>query len=252
MSTLSHEQIVWLDCDGIPKEGHVLACVGLSASVLASIEDVELLDVDMLARFDALKHEADRQDFLAARVLAKHVVSKMTGAPPSTIVIEQFCLSCNRPGHGKPLVRSHPRLSVSWSHQNGIVMAAVSTFEVGVDVELTSTMPSDADFAANVLSEPELEIFDCLRSFRSDGVSLRQLYTGRQWVRKEAVIKLGSLSLDRMPALNLEHLACPDLSFDTFQCVHTERVYGTLDFSIARWACLGALVWRMETKRSPH
>ncbi|MCP1121472.1 4'-phosphopantetheinyl transferase superfamily protein [Robbsia andropogonis] len=219
----------------------------MSASVLASIGNVELLDAGGVERFNALKREADRWDFLAARVLVKHVMSRMTGAAPSTIVIEQFCADCNRSGHGKPFSRSHPGLSVSWSHQGGLVMAAVSCFEVGVDVEILGTMPSDADFANNVLSESELKIFDGLGSVRSDGVSLRQLYTARQWVRKEAIIKLGALSLERMPALSLEYLGCPDFSSHTFQSVNTVGVYGIMDFSIAHWACVGALAWGKES-----
>ncbi|MCW5221461.1 4'-phosphopantetheinyl transferase superfamily protein [Verminephrobacter aporrectodeae subsp. tuberculatae] len=175
-------------------------------------------------------------------------MGKVTGLPPARVSIEQFCVDCNRPGHGKPFFPSHPELSVSWSHQNGIVMAAVSTFDIGVDVETLRSIPVDSDFSENVLCDAELEIFNKLPATSSDGASLKQLYVARQWVRKEAIVKLGGCSLDRLSKLDLGELDFPDFSLDTFQRINSGCDYAMIDISIVNRVCLGALVWRGETQ----
>ncbi|WP_354681939.1 4'-phosphopantetheinyl transferase superfamily protein [Cupriavidus necator] len=239
--------LVWLDCSAIPKSGRAHAAIGSSVSVLAAVKGFEFLDAGVRHRFDTLRREADRQDFLAARVLAKFVMSKVTGLPPAIVSIEQFCVDCNRAGHGKPFFPSHPELSVSWSHQNGIVMAAVSTFDIGVDVETLSSIPVEPDFAENVLSDTELTILNKLPAASFDGTNLKQLYVARQWVRKEAIVKLGDCSLDNLSMLDLGQLEFPDFYFDTFHRISSGCDYEMIDISIANRACLGALVWRTGT-----
>ncbi|WP_167525700.1 4'-phosphopantetheinyl transferase family protein [Cupriavidus oxalaticus] len=224
------------------------AAIGSSVSVLAGIEGIELLDAGVRHRFNTLKRETDRQDFLAARVLAKLAMGKVTGLRPALISIEQSCADCNGLGHGKPFFPSHPELSVSWSHQNGIVMAAVSSFDIGVDVETLSSIPVDPDFAKNVLSNGEMDIFNRLPAASFDSASLKQLYVARQWVRKEAIIKLGGCSLDRLSELDLGELEFPDFSLGAFHRINSGCVYAMMDVAIANPACLAALVWRAKTR----
>lgn len=222
------------------------AAISSSVSVLTAVKSVEFLDVEVRNRFNALSRETDRQDFLAARVLANLAMSKMTGLSPESISIKQFCANCNLPGHGKPFLLSHPELSVSWSHQNGIVMAAVSTFDIGVDVETLSSIPVDPDFSESVLSDAELEIFKNLPAASSNGLNFKQLYVARQWVRKEAIVKLGTCSLDRLSKLNLGELEFPDYSLGNFNRFNSGCNYAMIDISISNRAFLGSLVWRDE------
>jgi 4'-phosphopantetheinyl transferase len=162
MYTLNKKDLIWLDCNEIHKESEILVCIGLSTSILSSIGDIELLGNEGSDRFRALRNECNRRDFVAARVLAKYVASKMTGSSLSDIFIKQFCCGCNQEGHGKPFFFSHPDLHVSWSHQNGVVMVAVAAFPIGVDIETIHSMPVEVDFAKNVLSEEELRFFDAI------------------------------------------------------------------------------------------
>lgn len=238
--------LIWLDCSAFTKSDRVYAGIGSSASVLECANSLELLDAQVMQRFTMLRREEDQQDFLAARVLAKLAMSKMTGMPPSFVSIEQFCPDCNRSGHGKPFFPTHPEVSVSWSHQNGIVMAAVSTCTIGVDVETLRSIPADSDFANNVLCGAELDIFNKLPSLSYDGESLKQLYVARQWVRKEAIVKLGDCSLDRLSMLDLGEIDFPDASMKEFQIFNSGCGYAMIDISIASRACLGAFVWRAE------
>lgn len=251
MSGSDRVPLTWLDCSAFSKAGRAHAAVGSSDSVLEAVKSLWLLDAGVQDRFTALRREEDRQDFLAARVLAKLAMSKVTGLPLELVTIEQFCADCNRSGHGKPFFPTHPELSVSWSHQNGIVMAAVATCDIGVDVETLGSIPVDSDFAESVLCGTELNLLNQLPAISPDGKSLKQLYVARQWVRKEAIVKLGDCSLDRMSQLDLGELDFPDTSSNSFQRVNSGCGYALVDISITNRACLGALVWRGETSNMP-
>lgn len=243
MSASGELPLVWLDCSAIKKSA-THAAIGSSSAVLSGIGSVTPLDPWARDRFNTLKREADRQDFLAARVLAKLALSKVTGLPSNLVSIEQFCADCNALGHGRPFFPSHPDIFVSWSHQDGIVMAAVSTLDIGVDVEKLTFIPAAPDFCESVLSDRELSFLNKLPAISADGRNFKQLYVARQWVRKEAIIKLGDCSLDRLRMLDLAELDFPDFYLKSFCRMNSGCNYAMMDISIANGTCLGSLVWR--------
>jgi len=166
----------------------------LSAVVVAKTRDVlALLPAGPLgraaeARRRALRSPADRDDFVAARLLAVRVLREAGAGDIAPAALHQRCAVCGR-AHGRPLPVSG--LHVSWSHSRGWVAAAASPAPLGVDVEVFA----DADIgdggiprAALTLSEQALlaTAIDPARAFRL------------VWTAKEACIKAGAAQLDSL------------------------------------------------------
>lgn len=143
-------------------------------------------------RHDGLQREMDRVDYVAARALARDLVGQGTGVSAERIAFSQFCPECDGVDHGRPVVvidgRPADGLSISWSHSGGTVAAAFGSGSlVGIDVERTTGSEPDesllelalaAEERARVAAAP-----DRGRAFRDT------------WVRKEALVKVGAVSL---------------------------------------------------------
>jgi 4'-phosphopantetheinyl transferase len=125
----------------------------------------------------------DADDFVAAHLLARVCAAAVLGEEPSGVVIEQRCSTCGGP-HGRPFVVGSS-IHVSWSHASGHVMAAAATRPVGVDLEPVTTMGVDPRLVGTAV---ELED---VRAAPDPAFALLQL-----WVMKEALAKVGALTLD--------------------------------------------------------
>ncbi|MFI6812916.1 4'-phosphopantetheinyl transferase family protein [Nonomuraea sp. NPDC050328] len=130
-----------------------------------------------------LRHEADRAAFVAAHLLVRLAAAACLDADPARLGLTQHC-DLHGPGHGRPSLEGHPELGVSFSHTRGYVAAVAGPGKVGVDVERIPDGPLDPALAASVTAPGE-RVADS-----------RELI--RLWARKEALIKRGELSLDRM------------------------------------------------------
>lgn len=128
---------------------------------------------------------ADRAAFVAAHLLVRLCAAEVLGTPPDRLTLLQHC-EVHGPGHGRPYLREAPELGVSLSHTRGYVCAAAGPGRVGVDAERVRPGPLDEALAGVVLTEHE----------RSRVTTYEDLI--RLWARKEALIKRGELSLDRM------------------------------------------------------
>lgn len=84
------------------------------------------------ARLAALRDDADRQRFVAARALLRRVVGEVADCAPAEVVLTQTCARCGGP-HGRPVV-GHG-LEVSMTHAGGLVAVAVGRWPVGIDLE---------------------------------------------------------------------------------------------------------------------
>ncbi|MGW4471997.1 4'-phosphopantetheinyl transferase family protein [Nonomuraea sp. NPDC004354] len=138
--------------------------------------------------------EADRRAFVAAHLLVRHCAAAYLDLPPDRVTLLQHC-DVHGAGHGRPYLEGHPELGVSLSHTHGYVCAAVGEGKVGVDAERVADGPLDEALAGQALTGRE-----------------RALVTGnadliRIWARKEALVKRGELTLDRLGEVDLSELA---------------------------------------------
>jgi 4'-phosphopantetheinyl transferase len=152
--------------------------------VLAPDDWLTEVERERAARF---RFEADRACFTAAHLLVRLCAAAALDADPRELTLLQHC-EIHGPGHGKPSIEQAPELGVSLSHTRGYVCAAAGPGKVGVDAEHVPPGPLDALLADRVLTTRE-----------------RGLVTGndelmKYWTRKEALIKRGELTLDKLRA----------------------------------------------------
>ncbi|WP_067177514.1 4'-phosphopantetheinyl transferase family protein [Microtetraspora niveoalba] len=146
------------------------------------------------ARAERFTRERDRRDFVAAHLLVRHCAAEFLGARACALTLVQRCEECGGP-HGRPRLAEEPDLSVSMSHTRGYVCAAVGYGRVGVDAEHAADGPADPGLASLALTPAEAGLV---------GLDNRKLI--RQWVRKEALVKRGELTLDRLRETDLSGL----------------------------------------------
>ncbi|GGS50763.1 hypothetical protein GCM10010156_06870 [Planobispora rosea] len=137
--------------------------------------------------------ESDRRDFVAAHVLVRRCAARLTGVPEDRLTLLQVC-EYHGPGHGRPYLAEIPRLGLSLSHSRGYVCAVAGPGRVGVDAERVPPGPLDESLAAQALAGAE-------RALVRDNDALIRL-----WVRKEALVKRGELTLDSLRATDLSAL----------------------------------------------
>ncbi|MFG2428243.1 4'-phosphopantetheinyl transferase family protein [Streptomyces sp. NPDC048590] len=174
-----------------PPHGPVVAAVATTAEVLARPG----LDEGVLApwerrRLDRIRVPARRDDVVAARLLLRLVATRVTGRPPQTHRLVQFCAECGRSGHGRPSLSDLPGTGVSMSHAPGLVAAAAGPGAVGIDVEPSSRRPGPRAVLERMLPEADLVAAD--QAADPGGALLRA------WVRREALLKAG---VDGRPGL---------------------------------------------------
>ncbi|MEV4178106.1 4'-phosphopantetheinyl transferase superfamily protein [Nonomuraea sp. NPDC049709] len=184
--------------------------------VRAPYEWLTEVEQERAARF---RFEEDRVCFIAAHLLVRLCAAAALDADPAELTLLQHC-DVHGPGHGRPYVEQAPKLGVSFSHTRGYVCAVAGPGKVGVDAEHVRPGPLDTMLADRVLTPHE-----------------RALVTGndelmRHWTRKEALIKRGELTLDKLGQggddLTGRHLlewsAGPDIRVAVVTDVPAERV----------------------------
>jgi 4'-phosphopantetheinyl transferase len=150
-------------------------------------------------RADALRRPTDRADFVAAHLLVRVCAARQLAVEPARVPIVQRCERCAG-DHGRPEVPEAPELGVSLSHARGYVAAAAGAGPLGVDVEPVVAIDIAGDIAGTVLATGELAALAGLAP-PAAAVALT-----RQWVRKEALVKIGILELDGFAGLDLSML----------------------------------------------
>ncbi|GLW97417.1 phosphopantetheinyl transferase-like protein [Microtetraspora sp. NBRC 16547] len=146
------------------------------------------------SRAERFARERDRRDFVAAHLLVRHCAAEFLGTRACVLTLVQRCDHCGEP-HGRPWLAEEPDLSVSLTHTSGYVCAAVGHGRVGVDAEHATDGPADQGLASLALTPAEARLV---------GQDNRRLI--RQWVRKEALVKRGELTLDRLREADLSGL----------------------------------------------
>ncbi|MCW2813500.1 MAG: hypothetical protein JWN84_955 [Nocardioides sp.] len=155
-----------------------------SYDVLAAGPDVPLSPAEQ-DRAAALTREADRADFVAARLLARVLVARHVGTDPAQVRFAQTCAQCGGP-HGRPQVVGHD-VHVGWAHSAGVVAATVDDVRCAVDVQSVAALRG-GELPLGVLTTAERTWLD--------GQPDRPRSFAGLWIRKELLVKLGDLTLD--------------------------------------------------------
>lgn len=191
----------WTQADAKPTLGaadvHVwLAALDLDPVGLANLRAA--LSPDETARAERFARSADRDHWIAARGILRHILSRYAHISPRDL---RFKADAN----GKPALSLDSGLSFNLSHSGGIALYAVCRDQpVGVDVEAHHRRVDIDRLAARVLAPSELSAY---RELPDDA---RRVYFYRRWVAKEAYAKATGLGLAiDMAALTLDLPAEP-------------------------------------------
>jgi 4'-phosphopantetheinyl transferase len=179
--------------------GAPLAVLAAADEVLGLPEaDERLLSAVEMERADRFRHESSRREFVAAHLLVRFCAARLLGVRPAEVAFAQRCPGCGQDGHGRPLLTDRPDVHLSLAHTDGVVAAAAGPAPVGIDVEAISRKAPEPELLAQVLTPAEVDLV----TGHADpaGAFLRQ------WVRKEALIKIGRAELDTLSALDLSAL----------------------------------------------
>jgi 4'-phosphopantetheinyl transferase len=149
-------------------------------------------------RVAALRRSADRDGYVAAHLLVRQCVARLAGIDLAAVQLIQRCPSCGGRDHGRPSVRDRNDLYVSLSHSHGVVAAAAGWVPVGVDVELARDRAVEENLIRHALAPGEQVLVKA-----SNDPSEAFL---RQWMRKEALIKVGMTTLGTMSKIDLSSL----------------------------------------------
>ncbi|MGW4383779.1 4'-phosphopantetheinyl transferase family protein [Kitasatospora sp. NPDC004531] len=204
---------------------HPLALLATTAEVLARPDADEKLLTDVeRERADRFRRPGDRDDFVAAHLLVRFCAAAHLGIDPADLSFGQQCPGCGRTGHGRPLLTDRPDTHLSISHTGGTIAAAAGPVPIGVDVEHLGPRNSDPAALGHVLSPAEAEL---VRHHPDPTLAFL-----RQWVRKEALIKLGRATLDRLPEIDLSALPLDPPALHRHEDLHfleltTDRVVFT-------------------------
>ena len=156
-----------------------------------------LLSADERRRAGRLRERKSRSLFITGRALLRVVLAARLDRSPTAIVIQQHCLVCGSPEHGKPvLADADTTFSVTHAGDR-IGVAIMDRWSVGIDVEpMVPVGPGPAVIASVALSAEERAVYDALPPDRRDWAALSW------WTRKESVLKATGWGL----AIPLDHL----------------------------------------------
>jgi 4'-phosphopantetheinyl transferase len=164
------EAHVWLaNPDGIREPALLERCLAL-------------LGTDERKRYQRLRRERSRREFLVAHALARMTLSRYASVAP-----EAWSFSTGE--HGRPEISGPSqarRLRFNLSHTSGLVACAViRELDIGVDVESTARRVRHRDLAERFFGEGELRALRALAPEEQAGRFLEL------WTLKEAYLKAG-------------------------------------------------------------
>ncbi|MFI6287320.1 4'-phosphopantetheinyl transferase family protein [Streptomyces sp. NPDC051018] len=150
-----------------------------------------LLDAEESARLDAFRRPADREAYAVAHIALRRLLGARLGRAPETIVFgREPCAHCGGP-HGRPVVPGAP-VHFSLSHTSrtgsGLVLIALATGPVGVDVEAVPAESTIADVVSQLHPRERTEL-------AALPAADRPLAFTRCWTRKESLLKAAGVGL---------------------------------------------------------
>jgi 4'-phosphopantetheinyl transferase len=191
--------------------------------VLAAVPEAERLLTDAEdRRAAAFRSDRDRDDFVAAHVLARACAAASLCMPVDRLTWRQRCPDCGGP-HGRPTIMEASDLGVSLAHAGGYVAAAAAPGPIGIDIEPVLSCDTNCYPVLDVFTDDELRVFDTAPD--------RNIAFLRQWVRREALVKVGVITLDTLRNVELSHLP-------PVEPAHASAEHRWAGFVITDW-CLG-------------
>jgi len=142
-----------------------------------------LLDDAERRRAESIRVVRARDTFIVSRAAQRLVMSRYLDCAPDALVIRRACAHCGSTEHGRPAAGpGAPDYSVSHSGE-WVLLAAVGSGRVGVDIEHCRPRAGVALLAGRTLTTAERAEFGALPD------SSRSGWFYRVWTRKEAVVK---------------------------------------------------------------
>jgi 4'-phosphopantetheinyl transferase len=184
----------------VPPPGPLVLSASTAAVLGRYPDPVALLTDPEVERAAAFRRPEDRNDFVAAHILVRVCAGRVLGRAPSEVTVVQRCPTCGRP-HGRPFLPGEPELRISLAHTSGHVSAAAGPQSVGVDVEVGGRVALDDALMTASLAPAERVAID-----RAEDPARAFLH---HWVRKEALVKVGVLTLDAFASIDLSALPVP-------------------------------------------
>lgn len=210
---------------------HPRIVVQPTCDVLDRFAGVHWLNSDEDARLTRLQRPEDRDDFRASHHLVRQVAADWLDTDPARLDLRQLCDTCGGP-HGQPRVfvtdsgtepppgpapgtappgdPAHDGVTggpapvhVSLAHSHGWVAVAAGGGPVGIDVEARLLTPDALEVTAPRVCAPQE--WALVRDATDPPARFAQL-----WVVKEALVKLGLLTLDGLRDLDVGTTLFPD------------------------------------------
>lgn len=180
--------------------------VGAFVVVARSDDVLEADEGSLLSPADAVRRrrlvrKQDRDDFTAARMVALLLMGSLQGASATEYEIHQFCNVCGG-HHGRPTIPNPSNYDVSWSHDQGIVAAAVGPGRIGIDV-LVST--------------------HWARTHVSHSTTITPILSIETITRIEALVKVGAGKLDDL-VHKATHRVMPESTGEVYVSDNNQRV----------------------------
>lgn len=140
------------------------------------------------ARYERLKVEEKRTQFLAAQTALRTILGQRTGERPGEVVFGYG-------EHGKPYLRSYPQLGFNMTHSGELALVAIAAqADIGVDLELVARDRPFLRLARRYFARSEHEWLAGL----PPGQHREAFY--RTWVLKEAYLKAVGTGLTFPPS----------------------------------------------------
>ncbi|MQS36393.1 4'-phosphopantetheinyl transferase family protein [Streptomyces katsurahamanus] len=147
-----------------------------------------LLDAGESARLDAFLRPSDRDAYAVAHVALRRLLGERLGRSPESVALDREpCTHCDGP-HGRPVVPGGA-VHFSLSHTEGIVLIALASAPVGVDVESVPSPKTIADIAGQLHPRERDELAALPAGDRAPAFA-------RCWTRKESVLKAIGVGLN--------------------------------------------------------
>ncbi len=154
-----------------------------TANLVPAELDASVLDAEEQRRLRALARAEDRLAFVAGHVLLRQLLSERLGCAQKDVsYARRPCPVCGGPDGRPALDRAASPLYFSMSRSQGLVLVAIASVPVGVDVQALAETDVADDVAALLHPAERREIESAARGERAEAFT-------HIWVRKEAYLK---------------------------------------------------------------
>ena len=152
-----------------------------------------LLDASESARLAAFRRAQDRDAYVVAHVSLRRLLAERLEQDPEAVsLLREPCSHCGGP-HGRPYVLGRG-VHFSLSHTRGMVLIALASRPVGIDVETLLDAPVVDELISQLHPDEAAELAVVPYEARPRAFA-------RCWTRKEAVLKATGVGLNVEPAL---------------------------------------------------